>query len=333
MTTKISNESLHDKLVAFRKRRIVSDILEYIAIAICLLPYGIAINQLMVPHNIVGGGLTGIAEIIYFATHTSIPIWLTTLVLNSILLLVAVFTIGWRFCVRTIWGVFSLAFWFRVVPIATEPILSDPFMSCVVSGLFCGASLGLVYLNNGSSGGTDIIAMIINKYKRVSMGKALFACDLLIIASAYFIGANFERIMMGLCFTFMCMLSVDSVMAQARQSVQFMIFSRHNAEDIANAINTQVNRGVTILNGQGWYSKKPIKVVTVLAKKHEGRQIMDLIKAIDPNAFVSQTNAQGVFGKGFDTVLNKQEQERARQLELELEQHFDEAENKEKNPE
>lgn len=195
-------------------------------------------------------------------------------------------------------------------------------MACVISGLFCGASLGVVYLNNGSTGGTDIIAMIVNKYKRVSIGRALFGCDLVIISCAWFLPNinTVEPLMLGLCFTFMTMLAVDYLLNNARQSVQFFIFSMHNAEEIAEAINTKVHRGVTLLDGTGGYSKKPIKVVTVLAKKYERKQIFDLIKAIDPNAFVSQTAAQGVYGKGFDTVLNKQEQERARQLEIQYEE-------------
>ncbi len=311
-----------EKINNIGRRRVVQDIIECIAIAVCLLPYALSVNQLLVPHNIVGGGLTGVSEIVYFATDRVVPIWMTNLIVNAILLAIAVALIGWQFCVRTIWGVLFLTLWLKVIPIADEPILHDPFMSCVVAGLFCGAALGLVYLNNGSSGGTDIIAMIVNKYRRVSIGRSLFVCDLVIISSAWFLPNihSIEPIFMGLCFTFMCMIAVDSVMNNARQSVQFMIFSLHNSEEIADAINTQAHRGVTMLYGMGWYMKKPIKVVTVLARKHESRQIFNIIKAIDPNAFVSQTNAQGVFGKGFDTVLNKQEQERARQIELEYDE-------------
>lgn len=310
--------TIQQKLIAFRKQRVVSDMIECFFITLFLLPYAIAVNQLLVPHNIVGGGLTGLSEILYFATDRFVPIWLTTLVVNSLLLLAAVITLGWLFCARTIWGVISLTFWLKIIPISSEPILHDPFMSCVVAGLFCGASLGMVYHNNGSSGGTDIIAMIVNRYRRISIGRVLFLCDLIIIGSAWFLPNihSLEPIMMGLCFTFMCTIAVDAVLNKARQSVQFMIFSPHHAEEIADAINQRAHRGVTMLEGVGWYKKKRIRVVTVLARNHESRLIFDIIKAIDPNAFVSQTNTQGVFGKGFDTVLNKQEQERARAIEL-----------------
>lgn len=294
------------------------EVFDYLCIFVFLMPYAVSINQLMIPHNIVGGGLTGIAEIVYFATGTAVPVWITSLGINVALLCLAVYLLGWRFCVRTIWGVFSLAFWLKFVPVASAPLLHDPFMSCVVSGLICGACLGMVYLCNGSSGGTDIVAMIVNKYRRVPIGRALFVCDLIIISCAWYLPniTTIEPIVMGLCFTFMCMIAVDMVLNNARQSVQFFIFSMKHADEIATAINREVNRGATILNGVGCYSKKPMKVVTVLARKQESKQIFDLIKLIDPNAFVSQTIAQGVFGKGFDTVLNKKEQERAKMLEL-----------------
>ena len=135
---KVSN--FQEKLDAFRKQRIVSDTIEYTLIAVFLLPYAVAVNQLLVPHNIVGGGLTGISEILYFATERFIPIWLTSLTVNAILLIVAIMTIGWQFCVRTIWGVLWLAFWLKLIPIGEQPMLSDPFMSCVIAGLFCGAT-------------------------------------------------------------------------------------------------------------------------------------------------------------------------------------------------
>lgn len=319
-------EQIKNDLIAFRKRRVVRDIMELLTIFICLFPYGVAINRLMIPHGIVGGGLTGLTEIIYFASGGVIPVWITTLALNSMLLVAAIWLLGWKFCVRTIWGVLGLTVWFRIIPIASTPMLTDPFMSCVVSGLFCGAALGITYLNNGSTGGTDIVAMIVNKYKHVSLGRVLFACDVLIISCAYFLPHirslehPLEPLVMGLCFTFMCMLSVDTVMNNARQSVQFFIFSRRNAEDIADAISSQVHRGVTMLDGVGWYSQRPMKVVTVLVKKFEAKEVMDVIKAIDPNAFVSQTVVRGVYGKGFDTVLNKKEQARAREIELAYEE-------------
>lgn len=329
------NTSLQSRFTTLRSTRVFTDVRELSAIFLSLAPYAVAVNQLLVPHNIVGGGLTGLCEIIFFATRNilppgslggligangGIPIWLSTVVINSLLLVVAIYQVGWKFCLRTIWGVFTLAFWLRTVPIAAKPLLSDPFMSCIVAGIFCGLGLGFVFLNNGSSGGTDIVAMIVNKHRHVAIGQTLFLCDLVVISSAYFLPniQSIEPIVMGLCFTLMCTVALDTMMGRVRQSVQFFIFSKYKASEIADAINQRAHRGVTMLNGTSWYSKRPIQVVTVLAKRYESKKIFDLIKEIDPNAFVSQTEALGVYGKGFDTVLNEQEQARARQLELEF---------------
>ena len=171
--------------------------------------------------------------------------------------------------------------------------------------------------NNGSSGGTDIVAKVVHHYRDISLGSVMVICDLVIIASSYMLPvpeqfisdgmtaqqiADFKtrRILYGLCMTVSYTLSVDTMMNHLRQSVQFFIYSTHYAE-IATAINQTVNRGVTILDGMGWYSKQPMRVVTVLARRHEASQIMRIVRDIDPNAFVSQANVAGVFGKGFET--------------------------------
>lgn len=276
---------------------------ELVLIFLALCPYAVAVNQLLVPHSIVGGGLTGLCEIIFFATDRAIPIWFSTLAINLILLIIAIYTVGWRFCLRTIYGVLSLTFWLKIIPVSDIPLVDDRFMAVVVSGLLCGIGLGIVFLNNGSSGGTDIVAMIVNKYRHVPLGRVMLFCDIVIITSAYFLPNvhSVEKVMLGLVFTFMCTTALDWIMRQLRQSVQFFIFSK-KYEEIADAINTKIPRGVTILEGEGWYSKQPMKVITVLAKKNESNRIFRLVHEIDPNAFISQSETIGVFGKGFDPI-------------------------------
>ncbi|MBO4666106.1 MAG: YitT family protein [Paludibacteraceae bacterium] len=299
---------------------------EYILIFLALCPFALMVNWVFVPHNVVGGGLTGICSIIYYATQGlfpsvfpnyggALPIWLSTLVINIILLTIAAFTVGWRFCVRTVFGVFALAFWYRVIPIREVPFIEEPLLASLVGGAFFGICLGIVMLNNGSSGGTDIIAMIVNNYRDISLGKVMVFCDIVIILSSYFLPVpdaladrvtdvtdfKLKRILYGLSMTVAYTAALDWFMSRQRQSVQFFIFSAKSAE-IATAINTTVNRGVTILDGKGWYSKQPMMVVTVLARKHERPLILKLIKSIDPNAFVSYANVSGVFGQGFDNI-------------------------------
>ncbi len=300
------SEQLKEHLQHYQRMKPLIAIKEYFMIAICTIPYAFSVNQILVPHTVVGGGLTGFCEIIYFATGTAVPIWLSSLVINLALLTAAAFTIGWRYCVRTVYGVFWLTVWLKVMPIAQTPVITDPFMGVVLGGLCVGSFLGLVFLNNGSTGGTDIIAMIVNKYHHLPIGRVLMTCDIVIILCAYFLPdvRSIEKVLFGLCYTFMSSTAVDWVMNRMRQSVQFFIFSKKYNE-IAEAIMTQVPRGVTFLEAQGGYSKEPMKVITCIARQHESAKIFRLVRAIDPDAFVSQSQVRGVFGQGFDSIKDK----------------------------
>ena len=284
---------------------------EFLLIIISTIPYALTVNQLLVPHAIVGGGVTGLCEIIYFATNAYVPIWLSSALINILLLIIAALTVGWRYALRTIWGVMWLTIWLKIIPIAQVPLLTDPFMAVVIGGLFNGCFLGICFLNNGSTGGTDIVAMIVNKYHHLPMGRVLLFADMTVIASAFFLptiqaagtqGA-IEKILFGLTYTFMASTAVDWIMNRMRQSVQFMIFTQ-KPEEIAQAIITQVHRGCTFLDGQGGYNKQPMKVVTCIARSYESATIFRLVRAIDPKAFVSQSQVRGVFGQGFDPMAN-----------------------------
>ncbi len=294
---------------------------ELLFIAVGLIPYGLAVNQILIPHTIVSGGLTGVSELIYFSTqgiidnfpgstHPGIPVWFSTITINALLLLIALKDLGWRFCLRTLYGAGCLAFWLKVIPITSTPLLSDPFMAIIAGGVLCGLGLGIAFLNNGNSGGTDIIVMIVNKHWHLPMGRILLYCDIVIISCAFFLpqvqeSANpVEKVIYGLVFSVVLSSMVDWVMAKRKQSVQFMIFSFKHKE-IADAINQDARRGVTVLDGTGWYSKQPIKVITVLAKKSESSEIFELVHRIDPNAFVSQSDVRGVYGQGFESILKR----------------------------
>ena len=308
----MSKGKIRELLKDYQRMKPLITIKEYLMIILATIPYAIAVNWILVPHTIVGGGLTGLCEILYFATDKFIPIWLSSFVCNLALLIAAFFTVGWRYCVRTLWGVLWYTIWLKVVEIPAEPVISDPFMAVILGGLFMGSFLGIVFLNNGSTGGVDIVAMIVNKYKHLPMGRVLMACDIVIILCAYFLpeikelpfGQGLEKILFGLCYTFMAGTAVDWVLNRTRQSVQFFIFSS-KYEEIAEAIMTQVPRGVTLMDAQGGYSKEPIKVVTTIARQHESATIFRLVNAIDPNAFVSQSQVRGVFGQGFESIKEK----------------------------
>jgi uncharacterized membrane-anchored protein YitT (DUF2179 family) len=282
------------------------DIHEYFFIAFGLFLYAGAWKAFLLPQQIVGGGVTGIGALVYYAT--GLPISITYFSINAVLLLISIKTVGLKFSLRTIYGVAVMTVFFSVLPQAAPGTFvnqDDTFMACILGGLLSGAGIGIVFLSNGSSGGTDIIAKVINKYRNITLGRILLYCDVLIISSSYFLSnGSIERIVYGLTQLAVTTLAVDMVVNGVRQSVQFFIFSK-NYEQIASRINNEANRGVTILDGMGWYSKEPVKVITVIARKNESVKIFRIVKEEDPNAFISQSSAIGVYGKGFDVIKSK----------------------------
>lgn len=279
---------------------------ELFIITFGLFLYAFAWKGFLLPHVITGGGVTGIGALIYYAT--GFPVYATFFLINLALLIMSIRTVGWQFSIRTIFGVFILTFLFSVIPQFEKGTFikaSDGFMACVLGGLISGAGIGIVFLANGSSGGTDIIAKVVNKYRNITLGRALLYSDVLIIGSSYFLkSGSIEKIVYGLTTLAISTIAVDMVINGVRQSVQFFIFSR-NYEKIASRINTEANRGVTILDGTGWYSKEPVKVITVVARKNESIKIFRIVKEEDPNAFISQSSAIGVYGEGFDIIKGK----------------------------
>ncbi len=279
---------------------------EYLMIALGLLMYSSAWKGFLLPHKITGGGATGLGAIVQYGT--GFPIAATYGLINAVLLVFSLWKLGLEFSLRTIYGVGCLTLFLAVLPeapIGTFVSENEPFMACVLGGILAGAGMGIMFLNNGSSGGTDIIAKIVNKYRNITLGRALLYCDMLIICSSYLLpNGSIESVVYGLTTMAITTFTLDMVVNGVRQSVQFFIFSA-KYEEIANAINIEVRRGVTILDGMGWYSKKPVKVITVLARKNESAKIFKIVKSIDPNAFVSQSSAIGVYGQGFDVMKVK----------------------------
>ncbi len=279
---------------------------EYFIISFGLLMYAFAWKGFLLPHVITGGGVTGIGALIYYAT--GFPVSATFFIINAVLLLISIRIVGWQFSIRTVFGVLVLTLFFTIIPQFPQGTfikITEGFMACVLGGLISGAGIGIVFLANGSSGGTDIIAKVVNKYRNITLGRALLYSDVLIIGSSYFLKTgSVEKIVYGLTTLAISTIAVDMVINGVRQSVQFFIFSR-NFETIASRINLEVNRGVTILDGTGWYSKEPVKVITVVARKNESIKIFRIVKEEDPNAFISQSSAIGVYGEGFDIIKGK----------------------------
>jgi uncharacterized membrane-anchored protein YitT (DUF2179 family) len=293
------------------KKKIGRESKDYLAITFGLICYALGWVAFLLPYQITTGGVSGIAAIIYYATGVEIQV--SYFVINAVFLGFALKILGPKFSVKTIYAIFMLTFllwWFQVLFRDSDgnlPQLLGPgqeFMACVIGAGLLGFGIGIVFCNNGSTGGTDIIAWIINKYKDVTLGRMMMYCDIVIISSCYFIFHDWKRVLFGFCVLFIMSIVIDYVINSTRQSVQFLIFSR-KYEQIAEGISTKIDRGVTLLDGQGWYSKQDIKVIVVLARKGESLDIFRLVKDIDPDAFISQSNVVGVYGEGFDKLKVK----------------------------
>ena len=294
---------------------------DYFFITLGLLMYTVAFTVFLMPYQIVAGGVTGLSAIIYYATGFHLEN--TYIIINLVLLVVALKVLGFKFMVKTIYAIFALYFMLMfaqaIMPTQANglPIKllgeGQDFMSMIIGCVITGIALATVFLHNGSTGGTDIIAASVNKYHNVSLGSVLITVDFCIIGSCMFFpqfGDYIERahkVMFGFCVMALENFVLDYVMNARRQSVQFMIFSE-KWQEIANAIGTEMQHGVTILDGHGWYTGRRMKVLCILAKKNESVNMFRLIKMIDPNAFVSQSSVIGVYGEGFDEMKVKVKQ-------------------------
>ncbi len=297
------------------------DFRDYLLITFGLILYAIGFNCFQFPYGIATGGVTGAGAVIFYGT--GFPVQYTFFLVNILLLIAAIKVLGWKFCVKTIYAVFMLTFLLGFVKevlvdygnlhpelhrigagYPPQIVKDNIFMSCILGAAIEGIGLGIVFLSNGSTGGTDIIAAIINKYKDVTLGQMMMLCDFIIITSMLLLpDGTIDRLLYGYCTLLITNILLDHVIDRGRQSVQFLIFSSQY-DEIAAAIN-QTGRGVTVLDGKGWYTKSERKVLVVLAKKRESTNIFRIIQNIDPNAFVSQSKVIGVFGEGFDKIKVK----------------------------
>ena len=266
--------------------------------------YAVGYCAYTLPEKLVMGGVAGASALIYYATN--IPAGTSVLALNVLMLVIAMSALTKQFFWRTIVGVGILSFMISLLQpfIATFPIMTpgeDKFMHVLIAGVLCGAGLGIVFSHNGSTGGTDILTMLLNKYFRLSFGRAMQFVDCIIISSSYILFHSMETIIYGIVFTITATVTCDYIVNGTRQTVQFLIISKKHKE-IADVINHRVHRGVTVVDGKGWYSQNDVKMLIVLTRKYESQDVFNLINEIDPDALVSQTFCHGVFGEGFDKI-------------------------------
>ncbi len=272
----------------------------YFFITFGLFIYALGWSAFLLPSEIIGGGVTGIGGLVFFAT--GFPVGYTYLMINAVLVLVALRVLGARFGLNTLYGIFLGSLFFVVLQrLITEPVVQDQFMSALIGGMLSGMGIGLAFSHGGNSGGTDIIALIVNKYRNVSPGRVIMLLDLFIIGSSYILFQSIEKLVYGYVVMGIAGYSIDLVLDGSRQSFQLMVMSSQN-EAIARRITAEVGRGVTHLYGKGHYTQQEMDVLLVIIRKQDKASVLRIIQETDPKAFLSLSKVVGVFGQNFDVV-------------------------------
>lgn len=297
------------------RSKILSTIRSYFLITVGLFLYAISWSIFILPNNMVGGGVTGISAIIQYCTGFNVSY--SYFLINLVLILIAMKVLGRGFGVKTIYAMIVTTLFLRFLPMAVHQSFIDEIalqngklLCAIVGGGISGFGVALTFAEGGSSGGTDIIALIINKYRAISPGRIILYCDIIIIASSLLIptdgtwASRIATVLYGYVVTTVFSLTVDLITSGSKQSIQIFVFSK-NYQKVADKLLNDANRGVTVLDGQGWYSKDPVKVILVVARKHDSNYLLNMIKDADPNAFISLGTVMGVYGKGFDTIKKK----------------------------
>lgn len=293
---------------------------EYVIITLGMLLYIVGWSIFLVPNQLVGGGVSGLASVVQYATNGAVKMGYTYFVVNVVLLIIAMFILGNKFGFKTIYAIViasvGLNVFQEIIPAdicQTLAVENGKLMSSIMGGLMAGVGIGLCMSQGGSTGGTDIIALIVNKYRNVSPGKMILAMDVVIILSSLLVPIQdadgsimqFNEKITTCVYGFILIVVngtvLDMVIAGTRQSVQLFILSKRHKE-IADAITNDLHRGVTVLNGMGWYTKEPTEVLMVLTRKYDLNVLLRYIKNIDPEAFLSVSTVTGVYGKGFESI-------------------------------
>lgn len=284
----------------FIDSKLLEFIKTYVYITVGLLIFAFGWTAFIIPSQILGGGFAGLGTLIYFST--GFPVGYSTLIGNAVLILIALKILGARFGINTIYGIIISSIFFIVLQrLITAPFVNDQFMAALIGGGLSGVGVGIAFSHGGNSGGTDIIALIINKYRNISPGRIFVYFDVVIIASTYLVFQSIEKIVYGYVVMAVSSYTVDLWLNGSRQSYQIMIYS-NLSRIISERISKEVKRGVTCLKGYGWYSKNEIEVVMVIARKYDKQKILQIVKETDNKAFISVAKVMGVFGRNFEEI-------------------------------
>jgi uncharacterized membrane-anchored protein YitT (DUF2179 family) len=310
---------------------------EWLLVTLGILIYVLAWAIFLIPNNLIGGGVSGISSIIQYATGGTIQMGYTYFVLNAILVAAAMVILGMGFGAKTIYAIILASVALRFLPgLIPEKFITDlvfangKLLSVLMGGVMAGIGIGMSISNGGSTGGTDIIALIYTKYHNVSPGKVILFLDFIIIGSSLLIPSfansidpvthepildamgnpvmyklpfveKITTVLYGFILVTVNSSVLDMYISGSQQSVQLFILSKEY-EKIADAITHDMHRGVTVLDGKGWYTKQDTKVLMVLTRKSDLNLMLRYIKQLDDKAFLSVSSVNGVYGKGFDTI-------------------------------
>ena len=297
---------------------------EYIILGLGMFLYAFGWTACIIPSGGMGGGATGMSMLLN-AVFPAISLGQFVFIINAILLLIGGFIVGWNFGIKTIYCIIVLSvamdtwdFWLPdgtlldgeiikngLLVQYTETINSHNILLIILGAVVAGSGVAISFSQGGSTGGTDIVAMIINKDKTISYGRIVISSDFFIIGCSIFvaddIATGIATIVYGYIMIAVYGYTVDVIQSGSQQSSQIFIISPKYAE-IADAINNEAHRGVTIIDGKGWYSKSECKIAMVVCRKRNASEILKIAHRIDENAFITMGSVMGVYGKGFEAL-------------------------------
>jgi len=297
-------------VISSKSQKILTTLKEYLVITLACFIFGAAWECFMIPNGMSAGGMMGLCTVIQYATGGLIPASTSYFVVNALLILTAVAAMGLGFGFKTIYSIV-------VSTVAMRLLNGWEFLHCIpgefffvnetvlipiIAGVMEAVGIGLVLHYGGSTGGTDIIALMINKFWPVSLSTAFLYCDLIVVALLLFLpDKSFADMVYGIVEIVIFSIVVDTVVSGKRTSYQLMVFSDRYAE-IADHINKVMDRGVTVLHATGWYTKMDRKVLLILIGQRELSSLSKVIRDLDPKAFMSVSPTNNVYGEGFEEI-------------------------------
>ena len=316
--------------ISLNKTSVATTIKEYVLMAFGMFLYSFGWICCILPANAAGGGATGLSLLIYHLADGAISIGTMVLIINAILLVIAGFVVGWNFGIKTIYCVVVMSVimhflqmwfttpdgWVAQIITARDALtlpngsivdlfnLQNRLLSAILGGICSGVGVAMCFQQGGSTGGSDIVVMIVNKFYSISYGKFIRYTDGGIISSALFVpDVGIDGVIYGFVMVAVFSYTVDMILSGNQQSSQIFIVSK-DYKAMADAINAEAKRGATVIDAMGWYSKENSKVVMCVCRKRDLAMVLKVVRNVDPEAFITIGSVMGVYGKGFE-ALNK----------------------------